>query len=286
MEPHSFLGYFRLKVIITFLRILTLYKAGKPLRRDAKLAEANYSVRRERLRITSRDARHYIDAELYVLFALRASHELQINILGVDYRKVPEHPFPAAIHDVEATLRWVGAEENRERFDASRVAVSGFSSGGTLALVASSALRADLNAAGVNISAAAAVYPGTDLVSPPEHKKPPKDGINPMNPAILNLFTDCYVLNKSMRADPRASPGRADPQSYPQMVAILTYEGDQLAPEGLALADKLKQDGQRKVIKEMILVPLILAQRREHCKQKRRDEMYALIIKTLKEALL
>lgn len=74
-----------------------------------------------------------------------------------------------------------------------------------------------------------------------------------MNPATLNLFTDCYVPDESVRTDPRASPGMADPQSYPQTVAILTCEGDRLAPEGLALAEKLEQDGQRTVINEMLL---------------------------------
>lgn len=290
MAPVSFLGYFRLKIYITFLRIFTLYKARKPLRRDNELSEAKYSVRRERFIIPSRDAGRYIVADLYlpstpvassspsekaplpvlvnwhgsgfcltgllgsnVLFSTRVAHELQISVLDVDYRKAPEHPFPAAIHDVEDALRWVGSEKNWERFDASRVAVSGFSSGGTLALVAASELRGRLRPAGVNISAAVAIYPVTDLVTPAEDKNPPKEGINPMDPAILNLFADCYVADKSVRSDPRASPDRADPQSYPQTVAILTCEGDRLAPEGLALAEKLEKDPQRNVIGEMLL---------------------------------
>lgn len=173
-----FLGYLRLKIIITFLRIFTRYKAREPLRRDAELAEAGYSVRQEQLLIPSRDSRRYITAALYlpsksiasfspasqapspvlvnwhgsgfcltgllgsnVLFAARVTHALQISVLDVDYRKAPEHPFPAAVHDVEDALRWVGSGENRRRFDPSRIAVSGFSSGGTLALVAASECR-------------------------------------------------------------------------------------------------------------------------------------------------
>lgn len=120
-------------------------------------------------------------------------------------------------------------------------------------MVAASEYRARLQFAGVNITTAVAVYPATDLVTPAEDKKPPKDGINPMDPAVLNLFADCYVPDKSVRADPRASPDRAAPQSYPQTVAILTCEGDRLAPEGLALAEKLEQDQERRVVNEMIL---------------------------------
>jgi acetyl esterase/lipase len=290
MSLFSFLGYFRLKVIITFLRMLTLYSVRKPLRRDAKLAEANYSVRRERLRIPSRGTGRFIIADLYspstsaassssagqvplpvlvnwhgsgfcltgllgsnVLFAARVAHELQISVLDVDYRKAPEHPFPAAIHDVEDALHWVGSEANMKRFDTSRVAVSGFSAGGTLALVAASTLRERLQQAGVNISAAVAMYPATDLVTPAGDKKPPKDGIDPMGPGLLKLFLDCYIPDESVRADPRASLARADPQSYPQTVAILTCEGDRLAPEALALAEKLEKDRRRTVIREMVL---------------------------------
>lgn len=290
MAPVSFFSYIRLKIMITFLRIFTLYSAREPLRRDAELADANYPVRKERLLIPSRDAGRCIVADLYlpstagassspavkaplpvlvnwhgsgfcltgllgsnVLFSARVAHELQINVFDVDYRKAPEHPFPAAVCDVEDALRWVGSEENLERFDASRVAVSGFSSGGTLALVAASGLRGRLQSDGVNIRAALAMYPATDLVTAAEDKKPPKDGINPMDPVTLNLFADCYVLDKNVRADPRASPGRSDSQSYPQTVAIMTCEGDRLAPEGLALAKKLEQDRERKVINKMLL---------------------------------
>lgn len=290
MAPLSFLNYFRLKIIITLLRIFALYKTRKPLRRDAKLAEARYSARRERLRIPSRDAGRDIVADLYhpttsaassspagqtslpvlvnwhgsgfcitgllgsnVLFCARMAHELQMYVLDVDYRKAPEHPFPAAVHDIEDTLRWVGSDENRKRFDASRVAVSGFSAGGTLALVAASTLRGRLQSAGVDISAVVAVYPATDLVIPAEDKKPPKDGIEPMNQAAMKLFTDCLVPDKSVRADPRVSPGRADPSTYSQTVAIMTCEGDNLAPEALALAEKLEKDPQRTVVSEMFL---------------------------------
>lgn len=290
MASHSFLNYFRLKIIITLLRILALFKVRKPLRRDAKLAEARYSARRERLRIPSRDTGRYILADLYlpttpaassspagqtslpvlvnwhgsgfcitglmgsnVLFCARVAHELQMYVLDVDYRKAPEHPFPAAVHDIEDALRWVGSDENLKRFDASRVAVSGFSAGGTLALVAASSLRGGLQPAGVNIRAAVAMYPATDLVIPAWDKKPPKDGIEPMSPAAMNLFFDCLVPDKSMRADPRVSPGKADPSTYPQTVAIMTCEGDSLAPEALALAEKLEKDPQRTVVSEMFL---------------------------------
>lgn len=326
MAPSSYFGYWRRKAMIVALRISTLYSAREPLRRDNELAEANYGIHQERLLIPSHDAGRYIVASLYtppppvespsvaeqtplpvlinwhgsgfcltgllgsnVLFAARVAQELRINVLDVDYRKAPEHPFPAAINDVEDALRWIGSDENSKRFDASRVAVSGFSSGGNLALVAASSFRGRLQAGGVNITAAVVMYPGTDLVTPAEDKQPPTDGIYPMDPATLNLFTDCYIPDKSKRADPRASPDRAGLELYPQTVAILTCEGDRLAPEGIALAEKLAKDPQRTVINEMILgVPHGFDTGAEEgtLLGERREEMYALAVKTLKEALL
>jgi len=49
-------------------------------------------------------------------------------VLSVDYRLAPEHPFPAAVEDTDAVLRWAG-----ER--ATNVVAHGDSAGGNLALV-------------------------------------------------------------------------------------------------------------------------------------------------------
>ena len=69
-------------------------------------------------------------------FCERVATEGNVLVLDVDYRKAPEDPFPAAVQDAEDTLRW--AESQGHQFDLDRVALSGFSSGGNLTLVASS----------------------------------------------------------------------------------------------------------------------------------------------------
>jgi acetyl esterase len=53
-------------------------------------------------------------------------------VVSVDYRKAPEHPFPAAVDDAVAALRW--ATDHRAELDASeRTTVSGASAGANLA---------------------------------------------------------------------------------------------------------------------------------------------------------
>ena len=74
-----------------------------------------------------------------------------------DYRLAPEHPFPAAVDDVLACYR--GIEESGVR----RVAVTGDSAGGNLALVLASCVAARAVSARATLVGAAAVSPVTDL---------------------------------------------------------------------------------------------------------------------------
>jgi len=52
----------------------------------------------------------------------------------VDYRLAPAAPFPAAVHDVKAAVRYLRANAARLDIDPSRICVTGGSAGGHLAL--------------------------------------------------------------------------------------------------------------------------------------------------------
>ncbi|MHA6523496.1 alpha/beta hydrolase [Tessaracoccus sp. G1721] len=64
---------------------------------------------------------------------MRVSRELGILVATVDYRLAPEHPFPAALDDCMAALRWLHDNAERLGIDPSRIAVGGESAGGGLA---------------------------------------------------------------------------------------------------------------------------------------------------------
>ena len=62
-------------------------------------------------------------------------------MVAVDYRRAPEHPFPAAPNDAYAAYIWTAQHAREFTGDPARVAVGGESAGGNLAAVVSMMAR-------------------------------------------------------------------------------------------------------------------------------------------------
>lgn len=67
------------------------------------------------------------------LKARRLSLALNCVVASVAYRLAPEHPFPAAIDDCYAALKWLAGHAGELGVDARRLAIGGASAGGGLA---------------------------------------------------------------------------------------------------------------------------------------------------------
>jgi acetyl esterase len=76
------------------------------------------------------------DVETHDAQARRLANRTGRAVLAVDYRRPPEHRFPAAPDDVDTAVRWLGRRAADLGLDRERVATVGDSAGGNLALVA------------------------------------------------------------------------------------------------------------------------------------------------------
>jgi acetyl esterase len=85
--------------------------------------------------------------------------EHQATLVSVDYRLAPEHPFPCAIEDCYAGLRWLAANAGRRGINPSRIAIMGESAGGGLAAALALLAR---DRGGPKISAQFLIYPMLD----------------------------------------------------------------------------------------------------------------------------
>lgn len=76
------------------------------------------------------------DLDTHDAQARRIANRTGLAVLSVDYRRPPEHRFPAAPDDVDAAVAWLVGAAPALGLDVSRLVVMGDSAGGNLALVA------------------------------------------------------------------------------------------------------------------------------------------------------
>ena len=65
----------------------------------------------------------------------RIANSSGLLVAAMDYRLAPENPFPAGLHDVIATMKWIKENGESIGIDPNRIALGGDSAGANLALV-------------------------------------------------------------------------------------------------------------------------------------------------------
>jgi acetyl esterase/lipase len=166
-------------------------------------------------------------------FCRRVSRETKYTVLDAPYRLAPEHPFPAALNDIEDVIKYVLSRP--DEFDLTRVALSGFSAGANLAMAATANLFPR-----DTFRSLLAFYPATDLCSDPASKVAPVSGGRVIPMPVARLFNRCYVPAAFDRRDPRISPMFAPTDRFPQRLLMITADSDSLALEAEELAHKIK----------------------------------------------
>jgi acetyl esterase len=148
-----------------------------------------------------------------------------VDVLSVEYRKAPEHPFPGYVDDARRAYEW--AAERSER-----VVVGGDSAGGNLA--ATLALEYDPELALL-------IYPVTDMTTVRESHRLFGKGF-----FLTDEFRDWYAghfMGDGDPADPLRSPLRSPHLKDSAPVLLILAGFDPLRDEGLAYGAALKAAG-------------------------------------------
>ena len=169
--------------------------------------------------------------------ARKLAERTSCAVVLVEYRLAPEHRYPTAVDDSYAALEWVGEHLSDIAGQEVPLIVAGDSAGGNLAAVM--AIRAR-DRRGPPIALQVLIYPVTDADFDRRSYTDPENQLLLTRDAMI-WFWDHYLPESSRRAEPDASPLRAENLSGLPPAVILTAEYDVLRDEGEAYAERLRE---------------------------------------------
>jgi acetyl esterase/lipase len=176
----------------------------------------------------------------------RVAQSANVQALGLDYRRAPEHPFPAPVEDASEAYRWMLTHG----LSANHIAIVGDSAGGGLVfavLVSIRDARLPMPACGVAIS------PWTDLEALGKSYSTNSDFDNLCHRrGILNL-AQLYLAGHDPR-EPLAAPLYADLTALPPLLIHVT--GDEtLLDDSTRIAERAREYGVNVTLKTWSEMP-------------------------------
>jgi acetyl esterase len=162
-----------------------------------------------------------------------------VQVLAVDYRLAPEHPFPAATEDAFAAYAWASANAERLGADAARIAVGGDSAGGNLAAVVCLLARDE----GTSPPAMQLlIYPVTDTGRELPSRHTFREGFL-LTRHDMAYYEDRYLPPGTGRSDPRVAVLQAADLTGLPPAYVATAGFDPLRDEGEAYALRMREAG-------------------------------------------
>jgi acetyl esterase len=166
-------------------------------------------------------------------FCRRIAAGADVEVLAVDYRLAPEHPWPAAVDDAVAAVRWATAWLT----DGAPVAIGGDSAGGCVAALA--ALR--LRDTGL-LRAQVLLCPNTDLTGTQPSMTEKATGFG-LEADAVRAAACLWVPVHARHASGDVSPLHAADLGGLPPTLLITAEDDPLRDEGNAYAKRLQDAG-------------------------------------------
>ncbi len=162
-------------------------------------------------------------------------------VVSVDYRRAPEHPFPAGFEDCYRAAEWAATHAADLQSDPERVAIGGDSAGGNLAAAVALAAR---DRDGPEFAHQLLVYPS---VNPPSvrwfdsYDDCATDYFLEMD--SVEWYLDQYLPRPADVGNAYAFPLRARSLEDLPPATLVTAGFDPLCDEGAAYADRLQAAG-------------------------------------------
>ncbi|KAJ5683672.1 uncharacterized protein N7477_000017 [Penicillium maclennaniae] len=190
-------------------------------------------------------------------------------VCSVSYRRAPEHPFRAAVDDGVEALLYLARNAADLGLDVSRVALSGFSAGGNLAITVPLRLQGRISTeikenfgraestqrlvdmtSELKIVALFCWYPILDFLESRDHRRAMSIMPNKSMPKFFtSLFDESYLPDPNDRSSIFASPVRASDsilaEALPRDVWLYICEWDMLMKEGQTFVRRLEGLGKR-----------------------------------------
>lgn len=181
------------------------------------------------------------DAREDDLMCAYVNEAFNVNVVSIDYRLAPEHPFPAALEDVQCVLSYLARRTHELGIDARKIILLGFSAGANLALATCLALREEQEAGTPDYPAALILhYPFLDAhIEPEPHNNPAG-----VSYELMVAFNEFYAAGANTR-DPLISPLYATDRQLEQLPRVNAYSivDDPLAPSCSTFCKRLSMLG-------------------------------------------
>lgn len=178
------------------------------------------------------------DFETHDWFSRALCNESQAVIVAVDYRRTPEHPYPAPLNDVMTVISWAAEHKSSLATEKAPLFVLGDSAGGNLAAAAATLARD----AGPHLSGQVLIYPVLDARLQTPSCNEFHEGFF-LTVEKLQWYWEMYVSDPGTRKLPLVSPLQNEDLMGLPPTLVITAECDPLRDEGELYVESLNDAG-------------------------------------------